>query len=1139
MSDKKAKHSKTTKSRAATSMSKSMYTIPPAPAAPQEEPELFQPLAPVVVAPAAQVSFASSPEFSRIDVPTQNLKISNELKDIETIQKYIDAATKFIPFLYSYRSISKAINNENINPDQQIIKMSMSQKLETDQVYEIFSRIFEGPFKQICNLYDFSKDAVKMITRTLSEMKYEPSDVFFDHLTQFFDVIFNIDNLKLVKTGIVNDLTFFKRKLNADRSDVNKSKEANQESQEMFQTANLIQVWISSKNSILLEIRTGSSSLLNFYPKYLEYCYSSYNSPFLLPKQRSTLVIGIITALYASGTKAAGNIFENSITSKVLSIIEKNSIIPLYAENSFAPGYLLAEIEGFPSKGHNIATTPEILKSYESSYLIKNKMDTFRDMYRKSLQIATNISKNLPFKESDLLELLSNAAEMSNAITLQFAFKMVIRKQVEGNDVKNYDRGVRLNYSPEDLNALIELIGYVKTLTCTTILAEEKISEYITKHINKEIQNFVQNDLEKLLISCSDEPACVEILNGIRDVFGFWHGKDPSKNLAKKSKEFVEHKITDTNAMLSNHLIEVLSVQIQSLVKGKSPFLAKSKKFNSKPRIHGKDVNIYNNFAKECSKYISLINYCAVLRESTNLGALWYREVFLDLDQIIQFPVRSSLPFILAEHLLKITDLPALHDSMMFPFEIYNDAAYMAINTFQSQYLYREIEAEVSLCIDMISFSFSETFYKFSRETAAAIELPYDCLDKIVPTPMRYNIIVLQNKLMLLGSQVDFNEVTTGKLNRKLRTELESYVELLSDIRLTPFVSHLVRVAKSTHNVLVDNHLQMEPYNMIWQRAISFTQPLSLESHLVAILTKALDFVHYKFNSVTRRFNVSKEITLTPPTNEKWASVYKQIHQIDTTYIGKPHFKAIVELLSQGEMSCFIQKITLILEEELLKFIEFYAKVAPNLRMLPPINKDELLGYFTFNSDAYQSFTHPALGGLLNSMRSIGNIIAFVWCLDTEIAIHHDKEHTLMTPILEMVKQLLLDNHKLFIQEPEIDLESNSTHRSFPALWTILEFLMCSPKPIKIGDTTLQPFVTFGDGPILCAHMFIELCNQEPYALFDSINFRSLELKVAEKSSIAQTELKEYIRLAEFAQQATTFARFLATPYRIERKIDA
>jgi cytoplasmic FMR1 interacting protein len=254
-------------------------------------------------------------------------------------------------------------------------------------------------------------------------------------------------------------------------------------------------------------------------------------------------------------------------------------------------------------------------------------------------------------------------------------------------------------------------------------------------------------------------------------------------------------------------------------------------------------ITAFQAFLDGSRSWSLLVDALGVAREASNLPSLWFRERHLDLAWMIQFPVRSSLPFILTS-----LDHPELHDSKMFPFEISNDCAYAALNTFRSQYLYREIEAEVSLSIDMLAFTFSETISKYCHE---AMELPIEATGSVAHRMVR------QNKHQLLGSAIDFNLMTTTKLNQKLRKELESYIELLTDVRLLPYVGHLIRVSRTTHSLLVQTNLRMDEFDTIWERAVCSTKPLAVQSNLADAFLASCDFPRLVYNCDSLRFRAS------------------------------------------------------------------------------------------------------------------------------------------------------------------------------------------------------------------------------------------------------------------------------------------
>lgn len=1091
---------------------------------------IFASKEPCVVAPVVQVLYSPNIDMGRKDVPTLNLDCVDQISHINELISLIKIAKDYIPFLYNYRSITKSLNSEELPEEQRLVKTSLKDKAEFERVWNTFSKIFMGTFEKLYDLKTFSDDVAKSLCRMFVSIEYEPSDVFYNYLTELFDVMFNIDHLKLIKTGFLNDLSFMKRNTNIDPEILEKLNQTNFWLPQSYSTLNEIQKTIM----VYLNEKPDESKYLSFLSKYLNYCVSYSSGKYILPQEKNSIIIGIISALYIHATDNPAfvnyNIFDKIDLTQIFSIIEANPIIPLYGETSFAPGYVLASIKGCKNLDETgVASTNEKMKAKQRNCLLKYRLGEFQEKYRSLLQIVTAMGKNEMITQQNLLNLLQGVAEMTMAINKQSAFKQICLHQVDNtNGVTQYDRAVRLNYSVEDLDALVEVIGYVKTLSTAVIKAEENIVEFATKTTNNGIQQFVQNEIEQQLIRANGakDKTSIEMVRGLRDAIGHWGNIDPNTGLATKSAKIVPHEIKESNADVTIYQLDVTRVEAQKFISPGSPMLKKISTFTP-AHIRSKDLEEYKKFIKESHEWYYLLKYLDLIKQSTNLGSLWFREVFLDIDNVLQFPVRSSLPFILIEHLLTDTDTPSLHDSMLFPFEIYNDAAFTALNTFKSRYLYNEVQAEVNLCVDMIAFTFSETFYRFCREIAAQIELPSGYIGKSPVTPMRYQIIVQQNRLEILGAAVDFNQIATGKLNQKMKKELESYIEMLTDFRLAPYVAHLIRVAKTTHQVLVQNHLLMDPFDVIWQRAIQFTQPLSLQSRLSSLLIDSIDFSHQLFNCLTRRFIYEKPVNINPPTPEKWASEYVDIHQHETYYAGEEHFMALVEMLTKGEIAILIQRISINLQEEMLKMVRLYTQVASSIRKLTPPSKDDLIGYYSFNSDAYHQTAHASLGALFNSMRIIGNTIAFIWSLDNYLPSKNNNSFS--STIFNILTQFLYSMNDLFVQN---NLTMDSTSYSFASIWSVLEFVMCSPNEMQLGDKFIQPHSTFGDGPILCAHIIITLCKQEKFYEFNSITSRIAQLSKSENTKTTnQKDLEKFLKYAKYVKQIKLFAHVLAGPY--------
>jgi cytoplasmic FMR1 interacting protein len=60
---------------------------------------------------------------------------------------------------------------------------------------------------------------------------------------------------------------------------------------------------------------------------------------------------------------------------------------------------------------------------------------------------------------------------------------------------------------------------------------------------------------------------------------------------------------------------------------------------------------------------------------------------------------------------------------VIFPFDIYNDAANKSLHEFKSRFLFDEIEAEVNLCFDQFLWKFSRRVFVDFKTRASAMLL--------------------------------------------------------------------------------------------------------------------------------------------------------------------------------------------------------------------------------------------------------------------------------------------------------------------------------------------------------------------------------------------------------------------------------
>ncbi|KNE71021.1 hypothetical protein AMAG_15279 [Allomyces macrogynus ATCC 38327] len=111
-----------------------------------------------------------------------------------------------------------------------------------------------------------------------------------------------------------------------------------------------------------------------------------------------------------------------------------------------------------------------------------------------------------------------------------------------------------------------------------------------------------------------------------------------------------------------------------------------------------------------------------VVGAATDLSELWYKEFYLELSKQIQFPIETSLPWILIHQILDSSAVDLTH-ALFVPFLIYDDAANRALNELKMQYLYDEIEAEANLAFDLFLHKYSHMVFAHFKCKAASLYL--------------------------------------------------------------------------------------------------------------------------------------------------------------------------------------------------------------------------------------------------------------------------------------------------------------------------------------------------------------------------------------------------------------------------------
>jgi hypothetical protein len=389
--------------------------------------------------------------------------------------------------------------------------------------------------------------------------------------------------------------------------------------------------------------------------------------------------------------------------------------------------------------------------------------------------------------------------------------------------------------------------------------------------------------------------------------------------------------------------------------------------------------------------------------------------------------------------------------------------------------------------------------------------------------------MVKQNSLQLLGSSVDFNLITTATLNDNAQAEIEKSIIAITDLRALPFYAHVFRVLRCTHGFLTRQGLKLDSFEMIWKRAIDGTDPLSPNTKLLRAIVTATDPQHWVYNTHSRVFIPSRPFQLVK-WNEVWISVYQSFHETDAKYIGSEHLKAIVEVLSPGELAMYVQGCLQMLTAELAKVGNLFIEASTGLRLLQLKVPEDLLSYYRLIRDGYGESRVPKLGQLFNVLRVVGNLTAWLIDLEVEIPVMRDPI-SLTSTIMSIYADVVKAQPEVFL-EAEFAPSSPILHRSFPSLWSVLEFLLCSIHPVTLSPTSKEkPFETFGVSPAITSHILIGIAGQQSIYKFHSVIGRTLDILDVQGSSPTKGDLKVFMGNVSAVTHASQYAAILVHSY--------
>lgn len=486
---------------------------------------------------------------------------------------------------------------------------------------------------------------------------------------------------------------------------------------------------------------------------------------------------------------------------------------------------------------------------------------------------------------------------------------------------------------------------------------------------------------------------------------------DPDQQSNRRDNEdrtvsFHPRPVAPTAAQL--HCLQFL---IHELVSGSTPKKAGSFFGSNDPEIPSSDLRLLESFFNKLAFFPHILDFRVSLAHITDLGFLWFREFYLETSRVIQFPIECSLPWMLVEHVIESQDTGLL-ETVLMPFDIYNDSAEHALHVLKQRFLYDEIEAEVDLCFDQLVFKLTEHMFSHYKSFAASKMLDTVFLatcencDRFLAPPKRYDSLFRMRSVKLLGRCIDLTFLIGQRMNKIFRENLDFLFERFEahDICSIVELQQLVEVLRLTHQLL-SNYLSLDPFKMILEE---MTETISLVSFSGRIASQVFvelqnDLIpNFILCNTTQRFvrsfkSCQRPVQRSPAPHAKSSFLcgthdlnvaYSALSQLYSKFFGLPHVFAIVKLLGSSSIPWLNRAVLDLLSQKIMALEPSIADLRgelPKSISIPAADVGVAGCLTSFQEQLQWIINYEGKSEVLQCLREIGGLIFFTSLLDTAI----------------------------------------------------------------------------------------------------------------------------------------------------------
>eukprot|EP00040_Diaphanoeca_grandis_P031270 m.186745 g.186745 ORF g.186745 m.186745 type:complete len:1253 (-) comp32277_c0_seq1:190-3948(-) len=941
-------------------------------------------------------------------------KYVEEASSIGSLTVLLEKGKAFAGTLYTWRSCSRAIPQVKTN-----------DQANRQQMYKAQLEVLEPEAQKLRDFYAFQNEAIKRFVteiKTLANpgrIKDFISQTTKLTLARMINMFMVLNQLKNMKASLSNDFAFWKR---ADSliNDVTASTDPNQimESQHLG-------VFLAQQDSIMNNLLKELKGIENYEAVFAEIVNECAklieNKMYILPDEKHQLLRSMTTGLYLIDCtpNPKQNIYKNkNIEIKRFdSIIKRLPVVPLFGDMHVTLMTIIQQSPLFEAnQGSWISgTDKEEHRVADFEYDIIRKVELFkseRDILLCQLRLSGKASGEGNEKMLDLaVRALRTLSEWTATIKELYAWKLAhpmdkYKNRECTDDKEPYEKAAKFNYTPEEKTAFIQMVAMIKDISRVLWQMQIRINRDVRHDMYREVQEFIQKTLREPIRHAvkKNKARTRTVLMGLRSTCADWlNGNEPNDDPAikgKKDPNYVARPIPDKIVGPGSTQLFMLRTMLESLC-------ADTKKKSLVADVDARDLPSLRAFYERSYNFKWLLNFNESVQMASDLSQLWYREYFLELTmgQMIQFPIEMSMPFIMVDHILTSQD-PSMIEFVLYPLDLYNDAADFALTDLRKQYLYDEVEAEVDLAFDQFIVRLSQEVFTHYKTRASTIMLSSrfkaECAGHNFvlqeQSEHRYSTVLSQTSFQLLGRSVDISRLLCQRLNVQLRQAIDFALRKLEsrDLGHIHAFEDLLENNRVTH-ALLSEQLSLDPFDeMVQEKMGSVSNPILNRVTLAIFQEICLDLIpNFAYNNGSQRF-VRPDKTIEfgdgEPHREKAPSAqsmywfgskamdktFAAIHARLNGFVGKPHFDCIARLLPYGSLAFVIDEALKVVTESISHSLAAYVHA-----LTQGMPKGCKLPLFDYGSDGMIGFYQLSLKNVMqypdlqtevfHSFREIGN----------------------------------------------------------------------------------------------------------------------------------------------------------------------